>query len=46
MWFFGTGRGTGLLAKVKALQRHKEVAERLTQLYGILTILDQKATGL
>lgn len=44
--FFGSERGTELVFKIAAAQRHGDVKDGLAQLYGILSILDTKATGL
>ena len=46
MWFFGVGRGTELIPKVATIQANPDLSGKLLQYYGILTILDQKATGL
>ena len=46
MFFFGRTRGTDLVDKIRALQKHSETNEVFKQLYEILTILDGKATGL
>jgi hypothetical protein len=44
--FLGPDRGTELAFKIAAVQKHGEVKDGLAQLYGILSILDTKATGL
>src|SRR5207244_2333759 len=46
MFFFGRPRGTDLVDKIRALQKHPETNEVFKELYEILTILDGKATGL
>lgn len=46
MWFFGKSRGTDIVGKVTALQAFGTTKDSLGQLYGVLTILDGKATGL
>jgi len=46
MIFFGKTRGTALVDKIRALQKHPETNEVFKELYEILTILDGKATGL
>jgi len=46
VWFIGSARGTELIPEIKALQTLGATNETLKQLYGILTILDTKATGL
>lgn len=46
MWFFGRSRGQELIGKATSLQGLATTKDVLGQLYGILTILDAKATGL
>src|SRR5216683_2674763 len=46
MWFFGRSRGADIVGKVIALQGFATTRDSLSQLYGILTILNTKATGL
>jgi hypothetical protein len=53
MWFLGRDRGVELIGKIRALQGFAAdrnspnvTKETLNQLYGILSILDTKATGL
>jgi hypothetical protein len=46
VWFLGRTRGTELIRKTTALQNFGASNETFKQLYGILTILDTKATGL
>lgn len=46
MWFLGKSRGTNIVDKAKALQSLNTTKGALDQLYGILTVLDTKATGL
>lgn len=46
MWFFGQSRGATLTPNIALVQADDVLKRRLDQYYGILTILDQKATGL
>ncbi len=46
MWFCGEDRGADLIGKITKLGQLPETKDKLGQLYGILTILDSKATGL
>jgi hypothetical protein len=46
MWFLGKSRGTELTTKAAALSGFTGTKDTLLQLYGILSILDSKATGL
>jgi hypothetical protein len=46
MWFFGKSRDADIVGKVIALQSFATTRDSLSQLYGMLTILDTKATGL
>lgn len=44
--FLGPDRGSELAFKIAAAQKFGDVKDGLAQLYGILSILDTKATGL